>query len=158
TAQLQVVGKRHYGRKAVPHGGGGGRERARESFDTLLLWQARVPLDAHGRARVAVPLNDSLTSFRIVAIAHAGAQLYGTGTASVATNQDLILLSGLPPVLREGDRFAATFTVRNTAKRAMPVAGAATLPPAPATPLTPQQLEIPAGGARDVTWDVPVPV
>ena len=39
TAQLQVVGKRHYGRKAVPHGGGGGRERARESFDTLLLWQ-----------------------------------------------------------------------------------------------------------------------
>ena len=36
TAQMQVVGKRHYGRKAVPHGGGGGRERARESFDTLL--------------------------------------------------------------------------------------------------------------------------
>ena len=27
TAQMQVVGKRHYGRKAVPHGGGGGRER-----------------------------------------------------------------------------------------------------------------------------------
>ena len=29
TAQMQVVGKRHYGRKAVPHGGGGGRERDR---------------------------------------------------------------------------------------------------------------------------------
>ena len=48
TAQLQVVGKRHYGRKAVPHGGGGGRERARESFDTLLLWQGRVKLDRDG--------------------------------------------------------------------------------------------------------------
>ena len=40
TAQMQVVGKRHYGRKAVPPGGGGGRARARELFDTLLLWQA----------------------------------------------------------------------------------------------------------------------
>ena len=28
TAQMQVVGKRHYGRKAVPHGGGGGRGAA----------------------------------------------------------------------------------------------------------------------------------
>ena len=61
---MQVVGKRHYGRKAVPHGGGGGRDRARELFDTLLLWQRRVTLDADGRARVEVPLNDSLTSFR----------------------------------------------------------------------------------------------
>jgi uncharacterized protein YfaS (alpha-2-macroglobulin family) len=27
TAQMQVVGKRHFGRKAVPHGGGGGKGR-----------------------------------------------------------------------------------------------------------------------------------
>ncbi len=158
TAQLQVVGKRHYGRKAVPHGGGGGRERARESFDTSLLWQARVVLDARGRARVTVPLNDSLTSFRIVAVAHAGAQLYGTGSASIATNQDVILVSGLPPVLREGDRFAATFTVRNTSKDALPVEVKASVTPAPEAPLPAQRLEIPAGGARDVTWEIAVPV
>ena len=36
TAQIEVVGRRTFGRKAVPHGGGGGRERARELFDTLL--------------------------------------------------------------------------------------------------------------------------
>ena len=29
TAQMQVVGKRHYGRKAVPAGGGGGHDHAR---------------------------------------------------------------------------------------------------------------------------------
>ena len=45
----------------------------RELFDTLLLWKARVPLDADGEARVEVPLNDSLTSFRIVAVATGGA-------------------------------------------------------------------------------------
>ncbi len=39
TAQMQVIGKRHFGRKAIAAGGGGGRQSARELFDTLLLWQ-----------------------------------------------------------------------------------------------------------------------
>ena len=159
TAQMQVVGKRHYGRKAVPHGGGGGREldRAREQFDSLLLWKGRSVLDAHGDAMVTVPLNDSLSSFRIVAVAHAGAQWYGTGSARIATTQDLILLSGLPPLVREGDRFAATFTVRNTTAHAITVdvhAQWATAAPAP----DPQRIDIPAGMSRDVTWPVTVPV
>jgi uncharacterized protein YfaS (alpha-2-macroglobulin family) len=158
TAQLQVVGKRHYGRKAVPHGGGGGRERARESFDTLLAWQGRVKLDAAGKADIPVPLNDSLTSFRIVAVAHASGDLFGTGAASIATNQDLILLSGLPPVVREGDRFAATFTVRNTTNATMPVELSADVQPAGAVSLDAKRIEIPAGQARDLTWDVTVPV
>src|SRR4029077_15557263 len=83
TAQMQVIGRRHFGRKAVPAGGGGGRQSARELFDTLLLWKARVPLDDAGNATVEIPLNDSLTSFRIVAVATAGAGLFGTGAASI---------------------------------------------------------------------------
>jgi uncharacterized protein YfaS (alpha-2-macroglobulin family) len=158
TAQLQVVGKRHYGRKSVPHGGGGGRERARESFDTLLAWQGRVKLDADGKANVTIPLNDSLTSFRIVAVAHASADLYGTGSASIATNQDLILLSGLPPVVREGDRFAATFTVRNTTNATMAVEVTADVAPASGISLDAKRVEVPAGQARDVTWETTVPV
>jgi len=184
TAQLQVVGKRHYGRKAVPHGGGGGRDRARESFDTLLAWQARVKLDAQGKANVTVPLNDSLSSFRIVAVASADSGLFGTGHASIATNQDLILLSGLPPLVREGDRYLATFTVRNTSKVGIPAEltavitpvrgggdGATTVPGAPpsaagnsaaaesvaAITLPAQRIDIPAGEARDVTWDMTAP-
>ena len=35
TAQSQVIGKRHFGKKAVAAGGGGGGENARELFDTL---------------------------------------------------------------------------------------------------------------------------
>jgi uncharacterized protein YfaS (alpha-2-macroglobulin family) len=48
TAQMQVIGKRHFGRKAVAAGGGGGRQSARELFDTLLLWKPRVALDDDG--------------------------------------------------------------------------------------------------------------
>jgi hypothetical protein len=36
TAQAMVIGKRHFGKKALPPGGGGGRAPARELFDTLL--------------------------------------------------------------------------------------------------------------------------
>ncbi|MEO8442290.1 MAG: alpha-2-macroglobulin family protein, partial [Betaproteobacteria bacterium] len=114
TAQGQVIGKRHFGKKAAPPGGGGGRAGARELFDTLLLWKARVALDAQGHAVVAIPLNDSLTGFRIVAVANAGADKFGDGRATVRTTQDLMLLSGLPPVVREQDEFSAMFTLRNT--------------------------------------------
>ena len=117
TAQMQVVGKRHFGRKAVAHGGGGGRGASRELFDTLLLWQGKVKLDARGEAQVQVPLNDSLTSFRIVAVASAGAGLFGTGAVEVRSTQDLMLMSGLPQLVREGDRLRAGFTVRNALDR-----------------------------------------
>ena len=38
---------------------------------------------------------------------------FGSGRAGIRSTQDLQLISGLPPVVREGDRFQALFTVRN---------------------------------------------
>jgi uncharacterized protein YfaS (alpha-2-macroglobulin family) len=159
TAQMQVVGKRHYGRKAVPHGGGGGRERdrAREQFDSLLLWQGRVRLDADGNAVLQVPLNDSLTSFRIVAVANGATHLFGTGSATINTTQDLILLSGLAPLVREGDRYASTFTLRNTTDHPISVETTARLVPEAAHP-QPQRTDIPPGHSRDLVWQVTAPV
>jgi hypothetical protein len=157
TAQMQVVGKRHYGRKGVPVGGGGGRSGARELFDTLLLWKGRVTLDEKGDAEIIIPLNDSLTSFRIVAVASAGEGLFGTGSATIATSQDLMVHSGLPLSVREGDRFRAMFTVRNTTSQSMKVELDAAVTPTPETPPAPQSVTIPAGGARDVSWMVTVP-
>jgi hypothetical protein len=79
TAQMEIIGRRHYGRKAVPAGGGGGKSPTRELLDTLLLWKPKLVLDANGQAVVTVPLNDALTTFRIVAVADMGAGLFGTG-------------------------------------------------------------------------------
>ncbi|MGQ0578560.1 MAG: alpha-2-macroglobulin family protein [Betaproteobacteria bacterium] len=155
TASMQVVGKRHYGRKALPQGGGGGRQTARELFDTLLLWNARVPLDATGRAVVDIPLKDSLTSFRIIAVAESGTGLFGTGETSIRTTQDLMLLSGLPPLVREGDRFDARFTVRNASERAMDVEvnGSVQGQALPAARVT-----LGPGKAHDIGWQTTVPV
>jgi uncharacterized protein YfaS (alpha-2-macroglobulin family) len=160
TAQTQVIGKRHFGRKAIAAGGGGGRSSARELFDTLLLWRARVLLDDAGDANVEIPLNDSLTSFRIVAIASSGAGLFGTGAASIRSTQDLMLLSGLPPVVRESDRFRALFTLRNASERRMPVQLTAgiTASGKALAPLEARHLDLAPGEAREVAWDVAVPI
>ncbi len=156
TAAMQVVGKRHYGRKAVAPGGGGGREvgRARERFDSLLSWTARVKLDAHGDATIDIPLNDSLSAFKIVAIASAGAQHFGTGSTTIRTVQDLILVSGLPPLVREGDRFTATVTVRNTSPAPLATTIHASIG---GKALPAQTLALAPSSAADVTWPVDVP-
>lgn len=159
TAQGQVIGKRHFGRKALPPGGGGGKAGARELFDTLLLWKARVALDANGRATVEIPLNDSLSSFRLVAVAHAGAAQFGSSWASVRTTQDLMLLSGLPQVVREGDEFAAMFTVRNTTDKALSVDLSSSLS-GDKNPIANQKqtVNLNAGEARTISIPTKVPV
>ncbi len=160
TAQMQVIGKRHFGRKALAAGGdGGGGKSARELFDTLLFWQATVKLDAQGHAEATVPLNDSLTSFRIVAIANGDMDLFGTGSASVQSTQDLMLFSGLPPVVREQDKYHAGFTVRNASDRAIDAVVSARQQSGTASNvLTPIEVTLPAGESRNVGWDVTVPL
>ena len=154
TAQMEIIGRRHYGRKAVPAGGDGGASPTRELLDTLLLWQPRVQLDAQGQARVEVPLNDALTTFQIVAVADAGTGLFGTGQTAIRATQDLQIISGLPPLVREGDQFRAQLTLRNTTAKAMKVE---VRPQATSLELPPRTVDIPAGEAREVHWDVTAP-
>ncbi|MBF0559117.1 MAG: alpha-2-macroglobulin, partial [Nitrospirae bacterium] len=158
TAQMEVVGKRHYGLKALPQGGGGGRQPTRELFETLLLWKARVVLNQKGEAVVDVPLNDSITSFRIVAVAGGGAGLFGTGQTSIRASQDLMVLSGLPQVVREDDAFKAGFTVRNASGRAMEVEVGAAIGAIDKKEREHISVALKPGEAKEVGWDIRVPV
>ena len=154
TAQMEIIGRRHYGKKAVPAGGGGGRAQTRELLDTLLLWQPAIQLDANGQAKVTVPLNDALTTFKIVAVADASTGLFGMGSTSIRATQDLQIISGLPPLVREDDQFRAQITLRNTTKAAMKLEVA---PRATLLDLKPQSIDIPPGEAREVAWSVTAP-
>lgn len=159
TAQTQVVGKRHYGKKAVEAGGGGGGDLSalnREDFRPVLLWKGRVKLDAQGHAKIPVALSDSLSSFRLVAVATDGTSRFGTGDISVRTSQDLSIFPGLPPLVRTGDFYGASFTLRNASDRTMTVTATVKLNPAIATgkPLT---VTLPPGRAAPVTWNLPAP-
>ncbi len=156
TAQMQVIGKRHFGRKALPPGGSGGRGAGtRELFDTLIFWKADVMTDANGEATVEVPLNDSLTRFRIVAVAERAQQneadRFGTGETSIRTTRDLQLFSGLPKVMRHGDDFRATVTLRNSTTR--PISAEA-MAEVDSKPLQKREMRIAAGESALISWDV----
>ena len=161
TAQMQVIGRRHFGKKALPPGGGGGRGSTRELFDTLLVWMPDVTLDDKGEALVDVALNDALTSFKIVAVADSASEqhggLFGSGSVTVRATKDLQLLAGLPPLVREGDQFRAGVTVRNTTARAMRVTVNAKVEGLAAQPQA-QEISLAPGTAQEVYWPVTVPM
>lgn len=156
TAQTQVVGKRHFGLKALAAGGDGRGSGSRELFETLLLWKGTLPLDKAGHAQFKIPINDSLTSFRVVVMAINGVDQFGTGAVSFQTTQDLMIFAGLPQEAREGDRLMAEYTVRNVTavpqdlKLDLQVGGAS----APVT----QKIQLKPNESKEVVWPVKVPV
>ncbi|MBF0162441.1 MAG: alpha-2-macroglobulin [Magnetococcales bacterium] len=167
TAMGRVIGRRHYGLKSVSHGGGGGRMPAgRQLLKPLLLWQGRVKLNDKGEAQVPIPLQDALSSFRVVAVASAGESLFGSGFTSFRTAQELAIHAGLPPLVREQDRFRAGFTLRNGGERPLQVTVNATLtaqprrasdPPPPRATLSPITQTLAPGEGQEIAWEVTVP-
>jgi hypothetical protein len=94
----------------------------------------------------------------------AGIATFGTGSTTVRVTQDLQLLPGLPPLVRGGDQFNATLTLRNTTAREMKVratlAGAVSRDGAaagPALAFAAQDVVLAAGAAREIGWPVSVP-
>ncbi|MDX1958428.1 MAG: MG2 domain-containing protein [Leptospiraceae bacterium] len=156
TAQMQVIGRRHFGLKALPQGGGGGKEPTRELFDTLLFWKSSIPLNSDGEAEFDFKLNDSLTSFRIVAISNSGAGLFGTGKTSIRSTQNLMLVSGIPPLVREGDSFSADVTARNTTSKPMDVELSLSIKDS-SIKFETKKLTLAQGESKEVSWDMKVP-
>lgn len=153
TNQTLVIGKRHFGLKALPIGGDGGGAIRRELFDTLLYWNPSISLDSNGQAKIEIPLNDSTTSFRIVAIALQGADQFGTGWTSIQSSQDIMILPGLSGVSREGDEFTAGFTIRNASKQVHDLDLSLKLNPAMETSGA-QKVHLNPGETKEVSWKI----
>lgn len=159
TAQMEIVGRRHYGRKALPAGGGGGAAPTRELLDTLLLWEPELTLDEQGKATIEVPLNDAITRFSLVAVGDYGPQRFGTGKTDIVSTQDLQVIAGMPALIREGDAYQILATVRNTTERAMRVQVEASYTGTGVAPgnLAAQELEVAAGDAAVARWALTAP-
>jgi uncharacterized protein YfaS (alpha-2-macroglobulin family) len=113
SGQTQVIGRRHFGSKAKLPGGGGGHDNdgsSRELFNPLLAFMPNVIVGDDGEAKIKLKLNDSMTSFRIVAVANSGQNLFGYGKTEIVSSKDLILYSGATPVAREGDEIKNKFS------------------------------------------------
>jgi hypothetical protein len=102
--RIELVGRRHFGSKGENPGGGGGPAGVRKDFKAVAVWQAQLPTDASGRARVEFDLPDNLTSFRIVAVASDKTDRFGKGWSSITVTKPLVSQPSLPRFLVQGDR------------------------------------------------------
>jgi uncharacterized protein YfaS (alpha-2-macroglobulin family) len=105
--------------------GGGGRDgaglRFRENFPGTIAWFSDLKTNQNGTVEVEFPAPDALTRYRIVAVAHEGANRFGGAEDSVAIRKPLMLLSAMGAGAHTGDQFLARAVVRNQSDASLDV-------------------------------------
>jgi uncharacterized protein YfaS (alpha-2-macroglobulin family) len=84
-------------------GGGGGPESFRRDFRQTAFFEPAVVTDDKGRASVSFKLPDTLTTYRVMAVAVTKDDRYGFGADKVVVNKKLMARPALPRFLRAGD-------------------------------------------------------
>lgn len=116
-------------------GAEGGEERpiaVRSDFNALALFAAAVPTDSQGKAQVKVKLPDNLTRYRVMAVAAAGANSFGSGEATITAKRPLMVRPSPPRFLNYGDKVELPVVLQNQGRTPLVVdvavrAGNATL-------------------------------
>lgn len=154
-ARTQVVGQRFYGHKGESAtGGGGAGPGLRQKFHPAVFWLAQGVSDETGRLTVSFTLPDSLTAYRLVAVAADRGGSFGLGKASVIARSPLQILSALPRFVVVGDHFTARVLVQNLTEQAATVTLSATAEGlSPAGP-QPMKLTLGPGQSKAAGFDV----
>ncbi len=116
-----------YGSYGSGHGSLGGRSasmpgiamgtaqvvKARKDFRPTAVFSPRLVTDAHGKVRVTVTMPDSLTRFRVVALATAKTRYFGKAESAIVTQRKVNVRTVAPRFLTQGDAFAVPVVVQN---------------------------------------------
>jgi uncharacterized protein YfaS (alpha-2-macroglobulin family) len=97
--------------------GGGGQEgpvALRENFPGTACWLPSLLTGPDGRVVARFTAPDALTRYRLVAVAAAGPDAFGTAESSVEISKPLMLLPSLGQFANEGDDLVARAVIRNT--------------------------------------------
>ncbi len=112
--RTQVIGKILAAQKGEDGAGGGGMSPAlRQRFHPAVFWLADAETDADGKLAVEFHLPDTLTAYRVVAVACDTADDFASAKATVRVSKPLQVLSALPRFVTNGDSFDARFVVQN---------------------------------------------
>ncbi|MDR1396506.1 MAG: hypothetical protein LBJ14_02065 [Desulfarculales bacterium] len=97
--------------------GGGGYEDAqsllRQNFAPDVFWLAQGETDSQGKLQAKFKLPDSLTAYRVVALAADRENRFGLDSLEIVASKDLQILPALPAFLTMGDSLRARFMVQN---------------------------------------------
>ena len=106
-SRQRIVSRRVLTPKGAGEGGGGGVAGGadmRSDFRVLAFWVGSVTTGRDGRATVKVKLPESLTTYRIMAVAGDRSSRFGSGDAEVRTNKPVTLKPTYPRFMAVGDR------------------------------------------------------
>jgi len=127
--------------------------QARKDFRATAVFSPKLVTDAHGKVRVTVKMPDSLTRFRIVALATAETYYFGKAENAITTQRSINARTVAPRFLTQGDAFALPVVVQNLAASprtidvAVRAANLTTLGPAG------KRVTVPAGQRAEVRFD-----
>jgi alpha-2-macroglobulin len=156
----RIVSRRVLTPKGETDGGGGGADSGagtiRRDFRVLAFWLGSVTTDARGHASVDVKLPESLTTYRIMAVAADKGSRFGFAGAEIRINKPVTLKAAFPRFLAVGDK--ATFGAVVTSQLA--AAGQAKVTIESLDPgvmifsdTAPRTVDVPAGGSVEVRFD-----
>ncbi|MFT7520231.1 MAG: hypothetical protein ACI9MC_002376, partial [Kiritimatiellia bacterium] len=138
----------------------------REDFRALALFSPHVMTDADGQAVVPVEVPDSLTRYRVMAVAMDTTVKFGAGESTLTARKPLMLRPSPPRFLNFGDKAEIPFVVQNptgidvTVDVVIRVDNSQVLPdinaqPQPVAVLTAgRQIHVPAGDRVEVRFPV----
>ncbi|MGH9310810.1 MAG: alpha-2-macroglobulin family protein, partial [Vicinamibacterales bacterium] len=157
-SRQRIVSRRVLTPKGEGEGGGGGIDGSgvRSDFRVLAFWIGSVVTDSHGRATTDIKLPESLTTYRIMAVASDRASRFGNGDTEVRVNKPLTMKPTFPRFLAVGDKAhfgaaiasqlpassQATVTIRSLDTSLLEFNGTAE-----------QTVVVPAGGATEARFD-----
>lgn len=90
------------------------KPRLRTNFVPVAVWKASLPVDAQGRFETECTLPDTLTTYRVFAVAvDQGGNRFGGTEGKLQVNQPVMLTPGTPFFMSTGDKLVLPLTVTN---------------------------------------------
>lgn len=110
-----------FSNKGVFIGGGGGPMQApihasRKNFDPCAFWYPAVTTDADGRFEITAKLPDTLTRYRLIAVAHQGASRFGHAEEEFTVNKPLMVEPQVPRFAHQGDSLEMRALIQNASE------------------------------------------
>jgi len=93
----------------------------RERFPQTLYWNPEIVTDAAGRLTVALPTGETITTWRINALAVDRSGRLGSASMPLVVFQPLFLRSNLPGRMTVGEQFDAQIQIFNYSREAQQV-------------------------------------
>ncbi len=88
-------------------------DRMRENFDPCATWAPALVTDANGRFSHTFTLPDTLTRYRLMAVAHHGVSRFGHAESELTVNKDLMLEPMAPRFANQGDAITPQVMIQN---------------------------------------------